>query len=116
MKIRKGFVSNSSSTSFIVENLSDEKKTLFDFAKELSYMVQEFKDEYGGYEKITVESFLDSANLRGKREGEFWNPKERIKIVFGDEEGTDIGVIFDYMLRSGGKSDNFKWNFHESLR
>ena len=32
--------------------------------------------------------------------------------IFGDEDGTVIGRIFDYILRDGGESKNFKWSFY----
>ena len=34
MKIRKGFVSNSSSTAFMITNLTNKEKTLVDFVEE----------------------------------------------------------------------------------
>ena len=36
--------------------------------------------------------------------------------AFGDEQGTLIGQVFDYILRDGGSSENFTWRFYEWLR
>ena len=36
--------------------------------------------------------------------------------VFGDEDGTLVGKVFDYILRDGGTSENFRWRFEEWLR
>jgi hypothetical protein len=69
MKIRNGFVSNSSSSSFIIRNKSNINLTLS-------------AEEY----------------------------------IFGDEDGTLIGRIFDYILRDGGESENFKWIFYRYYR
>lgn len=38
MKIRNGFVSNSSTSSFIITNTSQEEKTLLDFIKEIEFI------------------------------------------------------------------------------
>ena len=49
MKIRQGFVSNSSSTSFMITNKSNEKKTLVDFVKETPHIIEEFKKAFDWY-------------------------------------------------------------------
>lgn len=42
MKIRNGFVSNSSTSSFIIRNISNEHLTLKDFIKEISFIYYSF--------------------------------------------------------------------------
>jgi len=111
MKIRSGFVSNSSSTSFIITNTSSEKKTLVDFAIEVIHFVDEYNRLYDGYE--TFSEFIKSAEERDI----IFHPGEDIQILFGDEEGTSIGRVFDYMLRdSNGSSKNFVWRYDHSER
>ena len=38
------------------------------------------------------------------------------QYVFGDEDGTLIGRVFDYILREGGDSENFEWRFDQYYR
>lgn len=115
MKIRKGFVTNSSSTSFIIENTSGRKKTLVDFVKENPQLIDEFKSEYEWYakdERFTQENLIKSA----EEENIIFSPHETKECVFGDEQGTLIGHVFDYILRDGGSSKSFMWRFHEYYR
>ncbi len=115
MKHRAGFVSNSSSSSFIITNLTDRRKTLVDFVRENPQLIEEFKREYDWYAadpNYTQENLLNSA----KGNDFAFEPGERRECVFGDEDGTLIGHVFDYILRDGGSSESFRWRFHEALR
>ena len=115
MQIRTGFVSNSSSTAFIVTNITNEHKTLLDFAAETLFLVEDFRREYS-WDTITEEEFIRSASSR-HRSGEYtWKPKEEKYVAFGDEDGDTIGRVYDYMLRGGGETKSFRWRFREYLR
>ena len=46
MKIRFGFVSNSSSTAFIIWNKTNENRTLVDFVKENPQLLSNFLENY----------------------------------------------------------------------
>ncbi len=108
MKIRNGFVSNSSSSSFVITNKTKENKTLLDFARETLYLLEEFKKEYDWYKDdpmFTEEKFFESVNSYNID----WEPKEKKICDFGDEDGTTIGNVYDYMLRDGGKTKSFSW-------
>lgn len=114
MKIRHGFVSNSSSMSFIITNTTKSKKTIADFVKENPQLIEQFCEQYAwhkGDSRYTQDKLLESAeavNLDLKPGKNF--------CIFGDEQGTLIGEVFDYILRDGGKSASFKWRFKEALR
>jgi hypothetical protein len=88
---------------------------LVDFVDENPYLIDKFKDRYGydgDGEDYTQENLLKSA----QENNETWEPGEEKFIIFGDEQGTYIGKIFDYILRDGGESESFKWKFDEYLR
>ena len=115
MKVRKGFVSNSSSTAFIITNHTEKPKTLVDFVAENPQLIEEFKSRYDWYMEepgFTQDGLLKSAHENNA----IFNPKEKKYIAFGDEDGTLIGHVFDYILRDGGESVSFAWKFHEWRR
>jgi hypothetical protein len=115
MKRREGFVTNSSSTSYIITNTSKEPKTLSDFVRENPHLIVQFVEEYDyhkGDPRYTQEELLKSAEENDR----VFEPGEKRECQFGDEDGTLIGQVFDYILRDGGKSKSFKWRYHESLR
>jgi len=110
---RSGWVSNSSSTSFIIENKTKNPLTVKDFAQENLQVLRDFNKEYDY--NFTEKEFLESA---GKI-------KQKIKpgpnvMEFGDNHGLGcgeaVGHVFDYQLRCGGESKRFRWEFKEMNR
>ncbi len=110
MKVRKGFVSNSSSTSFVITNTSDVSKNLTDFVEENPQLLRDFNEQYN--DSIEPDVFWESAS----EENMVWDPGEAKTCIFGDEQGTVVGRVFDYILRDGGRSKSFTWRFDEFLR
>ena len=107
MKYREGFVSNSSSTSFVIKNKSKKTRTLKDFVIENEYLLQKFKDIYTWNDNITIEQMIDNADSLSIT----FKPNEEKLLTFGDEDGTTLGLVYDYILRDGGESKNFEWHF-----
>lgn len=115
MKVRHGFVSNSSSTSFIITNISKSKKNLVDFVKENPHLIEWFKGAYSWHRtdlNMTQENLIESA----RHNNITFQPNTPKECVFGDEQGTLIGQVFDYILRDGGKSKSFSWKFNKYRR
>ena len=109
MKFRTGFVTNSSSTAYIIVNRSDKRLYLEDFIRENPQFVQDFNAFYG-YE-YTQEEMLQCAR---KRHESFHSGKNNVE--YGDNDGDVLGQVLDYILRDGGRSKNFIWTFDEYLR
>lgn len=114
MKVRYGYVSNSSSSSFLITNKSGEHKTLIQFILENPQLVDDFIKEYDWYtaEEINIENMVASAGEYSYK----FAPGETKVCTFGDEDGTILGKVYDYILRDGGSSESFTWKFYEFNR
>jgi hypothetical protein len=110
MKIRNGFISNSSSTSFIIINKTNKPLTLVDFVWDNRNLVEKFNEKYNTW--ILLGNCINDAEEVGK----IFPPKEQIYMVFGDEQRTELGRVYDYILRDGGNTDKWEWWQEGSLR
>lgn len=122
MKIRIGFVSNSSSTSFVITNKTNDTLTLEMFVKETRYLFNEFYKEFKCFDELLNEEIdqqiKDSIIARNKNKKDIFSipPKTSKIAIFGDEDNDIIGRVYDYMLRNGGETKNVSWMFNEYYR
>lgn len=121
MKVRNGFVSNSSSTSFCIYNNTVEVKTWKDFFQENDSQIREWLEEWDSkyYDSLTGSGVsLDykiALMLEELKEECDISPGQN-SFIFGDEQGTLVGRVFDYALRGGSPSESFSWEVDEYLR
>jgi len=114
MKFKSDYTTNSSSTCFTITNKSNKDKTLVDFVTENPQLVKEFVDEYrGGDDKYFTQGRM---LIDAEKRSEIFPANSSINSGYGDEDGDVLGHVFDYILRDGGKSESFEWEFKEYWR
>lgn len=97
----------------MITNRSDKHRTLVEFVVENPQLIERWNNEYSwGVNVYSQFQLLISAYENDI----VFEPHESRPCTFGDEDGTLIGRVFDYILRSGGSSKNFDWTFLEYHR
>jgi len=95
MKIRLGFVTNSSSTAYVIRNKTDKKLTAADFAKDVYPLLDDDEKE-----DMTLEDAIATAE-----ESNFdFPPNKMIVTIVYDERPGVWGLI-----RGEGESKRFQW-------
>jgi hypothetical protein len=134
MKRRIGFVTNSSTSNFIICNLSQEKKTVADFIRENPRLVSMFNsylskdkskgelDEFNSFMNqgelvvlpITADSLVSRNEDLAKKVIE---PRRALAIVEREEHEDLIRWFFTemskWLLKEGGESENFIYDVQE---
>lgn len=100
MKKRKGFVSNSSSSSFIITNKTDKDLTYLDFIKENPHLVDNKDRDY----YTTEQAMLDAKNRN-----DYFPAHSTDEYIYDDNGEGALEYMFRYELSGGGESESFKW-------
>jgi hypothetical protein len=104
MKLRNGFVSNSSSSCFLVSNLWNDTQTLAAFIRENTQLVDQYNMEHKGTRHYTHKEVVECAEAEHLDFG----PAEDKVVAFGEQYNA-LGDVCRWM--TDGRSPNWKWQF-----
>ena len=93
MKIRSGFVSNSSSSSFVVKNKTRQDLDYSELVRDLRKIV----DQYLGFDlPLKYEKIVDEA----KKEKYIFLANSEIEVDFGDNHGRFSDTVISHAVES----------------
>jgi len=111
MKIRNGFVSNSSSSSFVIRGI---KITVEELVKVLNIPIEEFdniEDEYDKYEFISNK--IDD-DFRIEVNGNYFGEKDYNTLIVGDSlGGLEDGEVTEFKDRTPEEDDALRQKFEK---
>jgi hypothetical protein len=108
MKVRQGFVSNSSTSSFIITNKSDKMLNVVDLVIDLSDRLGE------SYLDISLRQLLNDAEQLYRNNYNL-KPKISIKLYVSNEDDNYASCFLSQILNKDrdevNESENFTWEF-----